>query len=130
MSIAVVGLLAPRCPPLVRKTWNEALHALYGDGVFFDYYRTVTRADLEQRLSEMFVLQRRAYCIDPSFASIILPFLDRLDASSQQSGVCDTVINEDGVLVGYDSHDLFTTTHLSERLKSAKLTCDFSYSSS
>ncbi len=130
MPIAVLGFLGPRCPVSLRKTWNDALRSLYGDSVFFDFYRTSTVLDLEKRLSEMFVLQRCAYCIDASLSGMIVPFLDRLDASFQPSSFVDTVINEDGVLVGYSSGHGLSVHDLAIRLRTARLTCDFSYSSS
>lgn len=72
-----------------------------GIPAFFDFYRTKTQRDLELRLSEMFLHERRGYLIDPLFSVSILPLLDQLDSSAVASGKVDTVVNDGGVFVGY-----------------------------
>jgi hypothetical protein len=68
---------------------------------FFDFYPTFTALDLEQRLSEMFHLERRAYLISPSLQSLVLSLLDHIISQP-----VDTVINVGGVLTGYALTDL------------------------
>lgn len=96
----VFGLLAPRLDRGIRKQWNDLIREQGIDG-FFDFYRTKDRSDLELRLSEMFHLERRGYIVDPALQTLVVPLLDRIDASSQKSGRVDTVVNERGVLAGY-----------------------------
>lgn len=74
---------------------------------FFDFYRTANLNDLELRLSEMFALERRGYVVDPLFQRDIHRFLDSLDVSAQECKMVDTVINQEGVLIGY----CFTGSH-------------------
>jgi shikimate 5-dehydrogenase len=95
----VFGFLGPSCTGNIRKTWNAHLQAKNIDG-FFDFYRTKTVKDLETRLSEMFLLQRRGYILHPSLQSEAVRLMDRLDDSAQKEGKVDTVLNDRGVLVG------------------------------
>ncbi|MBP9774111.1 MAG: hypothetical protein KBD00_05835 [Candidatus Peribacteraceae bacterium] len=101
----VIGYIGPKLPGDLRKTWN-ALFSERKIDAFFDFYRT-RKDDLPLRLSEMFLLERRGYIVDPQFSTEIIALLDRLDCSAQTSGKVDTVVNEGGVLIGYciDSDD-------------------------
>ncbi len=100
MRPLVCGLIAPSCLSQARTTWN-ALFKRHGLSAFFDFYRTKTKQDLELRLSEMFLLERRGYVVAEEFQASILPLLDRLDSSVEESKRVDTVVNDRGVLVGY-----------------------------
>jgi hypothetical protein len=112
----VLGLLAPRCTLSARKVWNDALQHIEKDRFFFDYYRTISCADLELRLSEMFLLERFGYIIDPSFSSLALPLLDVLDSSSLHTKRVDTILNRGGVLMGYDFAATSPIDFLDERI--------------
>ncbi len=96
----VFGLLAPSCTAHARKTWNELLHRLNIDG-FFDFYRTRNAHELQTRLSEMFLLERRGYLVHESLQSDAAVLMDRLAPSAHERGLVDTVTNERGVLVGH-----------------------------
>ncbi len=100
MRQTVCGLIGSVCTSKARTLWNE-LFKERGLSAFFDFYRTKTKEDLELRLSEMFLLERRGYVVAPELQSMILPLLDRLDSASQEKGSVDTVLNEEGVLIGY-----------------------------
>ncbi len=100
MRSVVCGLIGPTCVSQSRTRWN-ALFKERGIDAFFDFYRMTTIADLELRLSEMFLLGRRGYIVDPAFQSGIVRLLDRLDPSAVEKGSVNTVMNERGVLVGY-----------------------------
>lgn len=100
MRSVVCGLIGPTCTSQARTRWN-ALFTEKGTDAFFDFYRTVTTEDLELRLSEMFLLQRRGYVVDPLFETVIIRLLDQLDPSAIDRGSVDTVVNERGVLVGH-----------------------------
>lgn len=99
-ELLTIGLVAPRCVGSSRKVWNDALREK-GIPAFFDFYRTTTIRDLELRLSQMFLHDRRGYIVDPLFSSSILPLLDRLDDQAITHGAVDTVLNDGGILVGY-----------------------------
>lgn len=101
MSHSIVcGLLGPRCTSEARKVWNAAFKQAGIDG-FFDFYRTMNRRDLELRLSEMFLLERRGYILDPKLHKEAVALMDKLDPSAAQEGKVDTVWNDGGVLVGF-----------------------------
>lgn len=96
----VFGFLTARSSGDARKVWNDLLAKEGIDG-FFDFYPTRSREDLQMRLSEMFHLGRAAYVLSPKLSEVVEPLLDRTDASVTQQGSIDTVLNEQGVLVGY-----------------------------
>ena len=96
----VIGYLGVTTPQGERKRWNGVLAQKGIDG-FFDGYPTKTSDDLQFRLSEMFLLERRGYILAPQFQENVLELLDVVDASAQTAGKADTVVNEGGVLHGY-----------------------------
>ena len=100
MQKIVCGLVGPVCVSQARTLWNKKFSDANIDA-FFDFYRTRTTQDLELRLSEMFLLERRGYIIAEEFQSVILPLLDRLDTEVLREGRVDTVVNQSGVLIGY-----------------------------
>lgn len=100
MRQTVFGLIGPVCSSQARTKWNS-LFKKNGLSAFFDFYRTKTKQDLELRLSEMFLLERRGYIVAPELQTMIVTLLDRLDNSARQQGCVDTVMNERGVLIGY-----------------------------
>ncbi len=100
MQQAVCGLIGPVCTSQARTKWN-ALFKEQGLLAFFDFYRTKTREDLELRLSEMYLLERRGYVVAEEFQTSILPLLDRLDPVAEEKECVNTVVNDRGVLVGY-----------------------------
>jgi shikimate 5-dehydrogenase len=95
----VFGFLGPRCTGNIRALWNARLREQGIDG-FFDFYRTTTRRDLETRLSEMFLLERRGYLVDPSLQEACVALMDTLTSAARSAGLVDTVRNERGVLTG------------------------------
>ncbi len=99
MQQLVCGLIGPKCSSQARTTWNK-LFVDENKNAFFDFYRTRNQQELELRLSEMFLLERRGYIVDSLFQESIIPLLDQLDESVQKGSV-DTVLNERGVLTGY-----------------------------
>lgn len=105
MQQAVCGLVGPVCTSKARTKWNS-LFKVRGFSAFFDFYRTKTLQDLELRLSEMFLLERRGYIVAEELQTMIVPLLDRLDVSAAEKGSVDTVVNDGGVLVGYFCNDL------------------------
>lgn len=104
MRQVVCGLIGAACSSRARTTWNE-LFRERGFAAFFDFYRTKTKEDLELRLSEMFLLERRGYVVASELQTIILPLLDRLDLTAIEKGSVDTVVNDGGVLIGYYCED-------------------------
>ncbi len=100
MPRAILGLLAPSCPPAVRREWN-ALLAEEGRDAFFDIYHSKNRADLQLRLGEMYVLGRRGYVVGKGLEGESLVLMDVLDDSAIAAKAVDTVVNKDGVLHGY-----------------------------
>lgn len=100
MRQVVCGLIGPSCASQARTRWNE-LFREKNIPAFFDFYRTKTKEDLELRLSEMFLLERRGYVMAPELQTMIVPLLDRLDDTAKQTERVDTVVNDGGVLVGY-----------------------------
>ena len=97
----VFGLVGPKCSHEARKVWN-AYFRKKGMDAFFDFYPTSRgKSDLVLRLSEMFLLERRGYLIDPKLQKECVSLMDELDASAKQEGRVDTVVNREGILVGY-----------------------------
>ena len=99
MRKTICGLIGSVCAAHARTRWNKCFSDT-GLDAFFDFYRTKTLQDLELRLSEMFLLERRGYVVSEEFQMLILPLLDRLDAKAREAGRVDTVTNEGGVLIG------------------------------
>ncbi len=96
----VFGLVGPKCSHEARKRWNAYFTEKNLDA-FFDFYKTTTVSDLELRLSEMFLLERRGYLIDKKFQKECVRLMDQLDESAEREGKVDAVVNERGVLKGY-----------------------------
>ena len=67
----------------------------------FDFYSASTVADLELRLSEMFLHERRGYVVGASLMKSVVPLLDDLDASAEESGMVDTILNRGGIFTGF-----------------------------
>ena len=99
MRKVVCGLIGSVCSSATRTVWNKKFSDARLDA-FFDFYRTKTLYDLELRLSEMFLLERRGYVVAQEFQMSILPLLDRLDAQAKREGRVDTVTNRGGILIG------------------------------
>lgn len=95
----VFGFLGPTCVSDMRRIWNETLRAKEMDA-FFDFYRSKSLSDLEMRLSEMFLLERRGYVLDPAFQEVVVPLLDSLEAESLATNRVDVIVNREGILVG------------------------------
>ena len=104
MQQAVCGLIGSACSGSARTVWN-ALFKEQGIAAFFDFYRTGTKEDLELRLSEMFLLERRGYIVAPELQRIIVPLLDALDDAARAVGRADTVRNDGGILTGFLCED-------------------------
>ncbi len=96
MTRFVIGYLGAKAPQGGRKFWN-ALFQERGIDAFCDSYPTLTRDDVQQRLSEMFLLERRGYMIAPE----LQPYLPELLDAMPEQGSVDTVVNDGGVLKGY-----------------------------
>lgn len=95
----VFGFLGPHCKANARKTWNALLREQGIDGCF-DFYRTTHSGELSLRFSEMFLLERRGYLIDPSLQASCMELMDILMPRARQQKLVDIVINRRGVLVG------------------------------
>lgn len=95
----VFGFLGPRCTANARKTWNAFLREQGIDGCF-DFYRTLHAGELSLRFSEMFLLERRGYLIDPSLQASCMELMDVLTPRARQQKRVDIVINRRGVLIG------------------------------
>ena len=111
----IIGLIGPVCTHSARKTWNEMFRSR-GIDAFFDFYRTKTERDLELRLSEMFLHERRGYIVDARFSHAIIRLLDRLDVRAEESSTVDTVVNEGGVFVGYDTSSTDDQSQMERRI--------------
>lgn len=114
-STLIIGLIGPRCTGSARKMWNEIFREREIDA-FFDFYRTNTDRDLELCLSEMFLHERRAYLLDPLFSLSVRPLLDRLDPSAKATQRIDTVINDEGILIGFDTGATLDDQKVEKRL--------------
>jgi shikimate 5-dehydrogenase len=101
-SRLIFGFVGPKCSHDARKRWNAYFREQRIDA-FFDFYKANSVSDLELRLSEMFLLERRGYLIDPTLQNVCVSLMDELDASAKKEGRVDTVVNRGGVLVGYYS---------------------------
>jgi shikimate 5-dehydrogenase len=120
MERVVCGLLGSRCTGEARKVWNAAFKGA-GLDAFFDFYRTGNRHDAELRLSEMFLLERRGYAIDPKLQKEIVTLLDVLDTSATTEGKVDTVWNDGGVLYGFFLGATKDDKKIPERMKTWKM---------
>lgn len=91
----VIGYVGPSAPRGLRKRWNQ-LFQERGIDAFFDIYPARTREDVQSRLSDMFLLERRGYIFDASLQAWLPGLLD----SCPEQGSVDTVLNDAGVLRG------------------------------
>ncbi|OGJ63145.1 hypothetical protein A3A67_01700 [Candidatus Peribacteria bacterium RIFCSPLOWO2_01_FULL_51_18] len=96
----VLGFLGKKCQHNIRKNWNLYLKEMNLNG-FFDFYPTVTAADLELRLAEMFLHHRLGYVVEEQLGKKIMKLLDRISQAASKKGRVDTVVNERGVIVGH-----------------------------
>lgn len=95
MPRTIIGLLGQsRDTPQIRF-WNALFRERSMDA-FCDFYRTNDGADLELRLSEMFLHHRRGYVLSKELQPLVVPLLDRTEGT----GSVDTVVNQGGVLIG------------------------------
>lgn len=112
----VLGYLAPACPPAIRRIWNEMLRREgRGDTAFFDGYRARTREDLQLRLSEMYLLQRRGYAVGKGLEGESFDMMDKLDATALEAKMVDTVVNDGGVFTGYWCGDILDFAAMQKR---------------
>ncbi len=81
----------------VQRAWNIFFAQEEVDATM-NLYPT-TRANLPERLSEMFHFDRRGYIVGKDLARAIIPLLDSVDAAARRRGVT-WVENEGGVLMG------------------------------
>jgi len=79
------------------KEWN-AFFAEEGMDATMNVYPT-TRANLPERLSEMFHFDRRAYIVGKDLSKAIIPLLDRVEPEARRRGVA-WVENLEGILIG------------------------------
>ncbi len=100
MLTTILGYLGPSCPFGLRKAWNDALTG-EGRDAFFDFYPCRILSDLQLRLSEMYLLDRRGYVIGKGLEGDSLTLMDRLDETAVRANAVDTVVNRGGVLHGY-----------------------------
>ncbi len=95
---SVFGFLGPSLRGSVKRAWHAYFVSASLDACF-ECFPTKTERDLELRLSEMFLLDRRGYILHPRFYDVVLPFLDRYEKGIECTGV-NIVTNVNGVLVG------------------------------
>lgn len=86
----------------IKSDWNRRFKQK-GIDAFLDSYPT-TAANLPERLSEMFHFDRRGYIVGDNLQEQIVPLLDEINESVAEEEMVDTVINRDGILVGYYLH--------------------------
>lgn len=96
----LLGLLgtSPRSSAIVRD-WNRFLNEGKIDGSMDRY--PCTEATIPERLSEMVHFDRRGYIVTPRLQQFVVPFMDLLDGSAQRQESVDTIVHEEGVIVGY-----------------------------
>jgi len=81
----------------VLKEWNRYF-AEKGMDATMNVYPT-TKANLPERLSEMFHFDRRAYLVGNNLSKAIIPLLDEVEPAARRRGVV-WVENTRGVLIG------------------------------
>jgi shikimate 5-dehydrogenase len=81
----------------VQKEWNRRF-AEQGMDATINLYPT-TKANLPERLSEMFHFDRRGYIVGKDLSRVIIPLLDEVEPAARRRGVT-WVENRGGVLVG------------------------------
>jgi shikimate 5-dehydrogenase len=94
------GLLAYKTPaaPYSKKFY----HLLSKSNLKTEYKKYPTRPEnLHSALSRMYTNQIHGYTVSPLLQQIIVPLLDQLDAQSKKIKKADTIINKDGVLMGF-----------------------------
>ena len=99
MPRITLGFVGPRLPAGERARWNALLSKQGIDGCY-DFYRAASRDDLQLRLSEMFLLDRRGYAVAAEWEHSVVELLDTLDDAARTAGRADTVVNIGGVLHG------------------------------
>lgn len=72
-------------------------------GLDFAYIPFGIQGDLEGALRGMRALGIRGFGISMPYKQQVLSFLDRLDGLAQRVGAVNTVVNEEGTLVGYNT---------------------------
>lgn len=95
----VVGIVMPSGGGSFRSL---GVHAFRSRGIqaIVESFSARHDAELQLRLSEMFLWERRAYILGTSLRRSVLPFLDRVLLPLSADGGVDIVLNCGGVLCG------------------------------
>lgn len=105
---SVIGYLGPRKVQAFTIVWN-ALFTRLNAPAMLDFYPTsacgndpcAEKQCLHLRLSEMFLLGRRGYIVDPALQSDAYELMDEHDATARKHKKVDTVVSENGVQKGF-----------------------------
>ena len=66
-------------------------------------YKSFSVDDIESAVSAVKTLDIKGFAITMPYKIDILPFLDTLSDEVSEIGACNTVLNKDGVLIGYNT---------------------------
>ena len=98
-STQLVTMLASRATNVGAKMHTAAYEAL---GLDFAYIPIETD-DIERAVAGIRGLHIRGSSISVPHKQTVMPLLDRLDPTAEVIGAVNTVVNDDGILTGYNS---------------------------
>ena len=87
-----------------KKTKSPFMHNAGFESLNLNFlYLGLEVQSIEDTLIAMKSLGFRGFSVSMPFKQEIIPLLDEVDASVEAIGACNTVVNEDGNLIGYNS---------------------------
>ena len=94
-------------------TQNQVYEELGLDYCYFPV--ELPRADqLESVIAGFREMNFAGFAVTKPYKEQVLPYLDRLDSTAEKMGACNTVVVEDGCLVGYNTDGIGCTRSLRE----------------
>ena len=90
----------------VEHTLSPAMHNAAFNKMGLDYFYVpfrVKKEDLGRAIQGMRALNIRGLNVTIPHKVAVIPFLDKLDPLAEKIGAVNTIVNEDGILVGYNT---------------------------
>jgi len=78
-------------------------NALFKSDGYNAIYKSFYSDDIKKSISAALILGFSGFAVSIPFKSEIIQYLDEVDESVQEIGACNTVINKDGILIGYNT---------------------------
>ena len=99
----------------LRHTLSPAMHtAAFRTRGLNAAFKTFESTDLKGTIRGMRVMNMKGLAVTIPYKSSVMPFLDRIDPLAGKIGAVNTIVNEGGVLAGYNTDAAGALTALQE----------------